>query len=286
MEHPATPSAATPRYQRLADELGEAIHAGRLPSGTRLPSLRQMARQRGLSLNTVIAAYRQLEDAGLVIPRAKAGFEVAARLHVPQRSLRDTASAPTAPAQQAFLARVLAAQARPGVVDLAFAGPRGALFYPGAQLQRHTARELRSGAETVETYARPNGSQRLVAQIVRRGPRLGLHTSADRILLTHGAMEGLQLALRAVTRPGDGWDLKHRPTSTCTPCWPVLVCRPSSCPPIRSTAWMSMRWPKPCNTPRWPRWSSCPPSTTRWAAPCRARPSNDSPRWPRPTACR
>ena len=54
-----------PRYQRLSDELAEAIHGGRLPVGSRLPSLRQMASQRQLSLNTVIAAYRQLEDAGL-----------------------------------------------------------------------------------------------------------------------------------------------------------------------------------------------------------------------------
>ncbi|KAG0751496.1 hypothetical protein G6F24_014271 [Rhizopus arrhizus] len=114
-----------PRYQRLSDELAEAIHGGRLPVGRRLPSLRQMALQRRLSLNTVIAAYRQLEDAGLVIPRPTAGFEVAPRLSVPERSLRDTPSAPTAPLQQALMARVLEAQRRPGVIDLAFAGPRG-----------------------------------------------------------------------------------------------------------------------------------------------------------------
>ncbi|WP_163047300.1 aminotransferase class I/II-fold pyridoxal phosphate-dependent enzyme, partial [Acinetobacter nosocomialis] len=29
------------------------------------------------------------------------------------------------------------------------------------------------------------------------------HTHSERLLLTHGAMEGLQLALRAVTQPGD-----------------------------------------------------------------------------------
>ncbi len=196
-------SVAAPRYQRLSDELAEAIHGGRLPVGSRLPSLRQMASQRQLSLNTVIAAYRQLEDAGLVIPRPKAGFEVAPRLSAPQRSLRDAPSAPTAPQQHALMARVLAAQQRPGVVDLAFAGPRGRQFYPGAQLARHTAQVLRHGQHTLETYARTNGSPRLLAQIVRRGPRMGLHTHADRLLLTHGAMEALQLALRAVAEPGD-----------------------------------------------------------------------------------
>ena len=195
--------AALPRYQQLADELSAAIHAGRLPSGARLPSLRQMAQQRKVSLNTVIGAYRQLEDAGLVVPLPRSGFEVAARLRVPQRSLRDAPSAPSAPSQQAMLARVLAAQQRPQVLDLAFAGPRGRAFYPGVQLQRATAHVLRRSLATVETYARPDGSQALIRQIVQRGPRMGLHTVPERIMLTHGAMEALQLALRAVTEPGD-----------------------------------------------------------------------------------
>ena len=200
--------AEMPRYQRLADELSDAIQAGRLPSGARLPSLRQMADQRAISLNTVIAAYRQLEDAGLVVPLPRSGFEVAARLQVPQRSLRDAPSAPTAPSQQAMMTRVLDAQQRSQVIDLAFAGPRGRMFYPGPQLQRHTVQALRRGATTLETYARPNASQALIAQIVRRGPRMGLHTVPERIVLTHGAMEALQLALRAVTVPGDAVGLE------------------------------------------------------------------------------
>ncbi|HBS62055.1 MULTISPECIES: PLP-dependent aminotransferase family protein [Stenotrophomonas] len=190
-------------YQSLADEMADAIHSGRLPAGARLPSLRGLAAQRRLSLNTVIAAYRQLEDAGLVMPRPKAGFVVSPRLPEPTRSLRQAPSLATAPAQQVMMARVLAAQQQPGVVDLAFAGPRGKRFYPGAKLARSTAQVLRRSAGMVETYARPNAATRLLEQIVRRGPRLGLHTSVERLVLTHGAMEALQLALRAVTRPGD-----------------------------------------------------------------------------------
>lgn len=194
---------ATNLYQSLADELSAAIHAGRLPAGARLPSLRSVALQRSLSLNTVIAAYRQLEDNGLVVARPKAGFVVSARLPEPTRSLRQAPARPTARGQQAMMERVLLAQQQPGIVDLAFAGPRGRRFYPGARLTRCTAQVLRRSAGMVETYARQNAATRLLAQIVRRGPRLGLHTTAARLVLTHGAMEALQLALRAVTRPGD-----------------------------------------------------------------------------------
>lgn len=189
-------------YQSLADEMADAIHTGRLPAGSRLPSLRALAGQRQLSLNTVIAAYRQLEDAGLVTPQPKAGFVVSPRLAEPTRSLRQAPSLATTQTQQLMMARVLHAQRQPGVVDLAFAGPRGARFYPGARLARSTAQVLRRSG-MVETYARPNGAGTLLEQIVRRGPRMGLHTSAERLILTHGAMEALQLGLRAVTRPGD-----------------------------------------------------------------------------------
>ncbi len=98
---------------------------------------------------------------------------------------------------------------------------------------------------------RPNGS-RLLAQIVRRSPRMGLHTHAERLLLTHGAMEALQLALRAVTQPGDAVGIERRPTSTCIRCWPTSACRPSSCPPTRSTDWTWMHWMRCWSTGRWP----------------------------------
>lgn len=189
-------------YQSLADEMADAIHSGRLPAGAKLPSLRGLAAQRQLSLNTVIAAYRQLEDAGLVLPRPKAGFVVSPRLPEPTRSLRQAPSLATTQTQQVMMARVLAAQQQPDIVDLAFAGPRGRRFYPGDKLARTTAQVLRR-AGMVETYARPNAATRLLDQIVRRGPRMGLHTSVERLVLTHGAMEALQLALRAVTTPGD-----------------------------------------------------------------------------------
>lgn len=198
-----TDSMAANLYQSLADELADAIHGGRLPAGARLPSLRGLAAQRQLSLNTVIAAYRQLEDAGLVMPRPKAGFVVSARLPEPTRSLRQAPALATTQAQQLMMARVLEAQRQPGIVDLAFAGPRGERFYPAARLARATAQVLRRTPAMVRTYARPNGARRLLEQIVRRGPRLGLHTTVERLVLTHGAMEALQLALRAVTRPGD-----------------------------------------------------------------------------------
>ncbi|MDL2358202.1 MAG: PLP-dependent aminotransferase family protein, partial [Pseudomonadota bacterium] len=81
--------------------------------------------------------------------------------------------------------------------------PRGERYYPGAQLAKLTASLLRKGASAVCAYALPPGSQRLREQIAQRGLRLGMHPAADDIVITHGAMEALHLALRAATGPGD-----------------------------------------------------------------------------------
>lgn len=199
----ATSAPASSLYRALADEFRLAITSGRLPAGANLPSLRECAAKRGLSLNTVTAAYRLLEDGGLIEARPQSGFYVRSDLAEPQRSLRATPGNATGGAQEDLMATVLAAQRQAGFIDLAFAGPRGKKFYPGERLAAMTSSVLRRQSSVVTTYVLPPGSELLRQQIARRGQRLGMTLSADNVVLTHGTTEALQLALRAVTHAGD-----------------------------------------------------------------------------------
>lgn len=156
-----------------------------------------------LSLNTVTAAYRLLEDRGLIEARPQSGFYACSSLKEPQLSLRSIPDEPMGEAQEDLISEVLEAQHRSGHIDLAFAGPRGKRFYPSARLAHLTGSVLRGQSEVISEYALPPGSGLLRVQIARRGKRLGMDLSADDIILTHGAVEALQLALRATTRAGD-----------------------------------------------------------------------------------
>ncbi len=192
------------RYRQLAAELAEAIDRGSLPAGARLPSVRVCAAQHALSLNTVTAAYRLLEDRGLIEARPQSGYYVRSSLPALQRPLRARPSGVRASGElDELMSVVLQCQQREDHVDLALACPRGEMFYPGAKLARLTAALLRRQPQLVGRYALPPGSLRLRTQIARRAKLLGMDLAADDILLTHGAMEALQLALRAVTRAGD-----------------------------------------------------------------------------------
>lgn len=62
-----------PPYEQVRAELAARIHDGRLTVGARLPTVRQLANELGLAVNTVARAYRELELGGLVQTRGRAG---------------------------------------------------------------------------------------------------------------------------------------------------------------------------------------------------------------------
>ncbi|MEV8238720.1 aminotransferase class I/II-fold pyridoxal phosphate-dependent enzyme [Microbacterium testaceum] len=68
----------------IATDLRERIERGELAPGTLLPSVRTVAADLGVNRNTVVAAYRQLAQAGLVEARGRGGTRVADRTTVAQ----------------------------------------------------------------------------------------------------------------------------------------------------------------------------------------------------------
>ena len=67
-------SRKQPYYMQLYDYLKQAITAGEIQEGERLPSLRSLSKTTGLSLTTVEKAYDQLLVEGYITSRAQSGF--------------------------------------------------------------------------------------------------------------------------------------------------------------------------------------------------------------------
>lgn len=63
-------------YQKLYEEIKERILDGRLRPGQKLPGKRQLAADRGVSINTVVSALGQLEAEGYVYSRQRSGVYV------------------------------------------------------------------------------------------------------------------------------------------------------------------------------------------------------------------
>ena len=70
------PRSPVPPYEQVRGQLARQILAGTLAPGTRLPTVRRLAGDLGLAVNTVARAYRELEQAGLVATRRRNGTVV------------------------------------------------------------------------------------------------------------------------------------------------------------------------------------------------------------------
>lgn len=66
-----------PPYEQVRSQIAADIESGRLRPAARLPTVRQLAGDLGIAVNTVARAYRELELAGLVETRGRQGTFVA-----------------------------------------------------------------------------------------------------------------------------------------------------------------------------------------------------------------
>lgn len=70
-------ASGVPPYEQIRTQVASLIAAGSLPSGARLPTVRDLANDLGVAVGTVARAYRELETAGLVTSRRRTGTVVA-----------------------------------------------------------------------------------------------------------------------------------------------------------------------------------------------------------------
>ncbi|MBN3134061.1 PLP-dependent aminotransferase family protein [Pectobacterium brasiliense] len=191
-------------YQQLAETFATAIHQGTLAPGSRLPSIRRVAGSHQVSVNTVLNAWRILEDRGLIEARPQSGYFVRGRLPSLTESKPHRAQVIVPGSEQLDLIdTVFAAQTHPDYINISLACPQHADFYPTEKISRIAASLLRRQPDLIGRYALPPGSERLRREVARRAMDLGMTLTREDITITHGCMEALQLALRTVTQPGD-----------------------------------------------------------------------------------
>jgi len=79
------PDSGVAPWRQIHDQLVHLARVGALPVGSRLPAIRQLARDLGLAAGTVARAYRELEAAGVLHTARRAGTVVAAIPHADPR---------------------------------------------------------------------------------------------------------------------------------------------------------------------------------------------------------
>lgn len=196
-----------PIYRKLADHYLNAVVAGTLKPGDKFPSVRSLMEKHTVSLSTAVQVCRQLEERGVLEARPRSGNFVC----VPT-SRHAASSVQTLPESldisqyvgihEQVSAIVKASQcARIGVnLASAYCAPE---IYPVKILQQNMIKALRTNSDLLGVSSTPCGVDKLRELLAKRALNTRTHLTAERIVITHGATEALNLALRAVTQPGD-----------------------------------------------------------------------------------
>ncbi|SHG74417.1 aminotransferase-like domain-containing protein [Pollutimonas bauzanensis] len=211
MTHPSFASTWAPLRQSgvsLADQLSEhfsqRIRNHGLRAGMRLPSVRAMAEEAGLSRFTVVQAYDRLVAQGLVQSRRGAGFYVCppAAVAAPPAAAAG-ALAPGAAFDTPFLLRSMFREGAPP--DM----PGGAGLLPPAWLDHGMVSAAvrsvgRSVGRSLLSYGVPQGFRALRQQIASVLQAQDVPAHPDHHLMTvSGVTHGLDLIVRSVVQPGD-----------------------------------------------------------------------------------
>src|ERR671919_1821922 len=190
----------------------DAISAGELEPGAKLPPTRELAETAGVNHLTAVRASRRLRELGLVTSQVGRGPFV--RDSAPA-ALPEPGDDPHGTEWQRYVLpalteshgdRVMAemyrhSQAR-GLIPLSVGYPSAALF-PFAAVRKALGEALEREDSRALQYTDIAGLPALVEQIAALSERRGAPEDPSDIVVTSGARQGLTLAARATVNPGD-----------------------------------------------------------------------------------
>lgn len=184
-------------YRQIAEQIKTQIGDGRLPANTRLPTVRKLAQELGVTRLTIQNAYSELQADGWVEATVGRGTFVSPA--VQPISLQPTIGQYLTPDN--VLSDMLEINQVVGVRSMAMAHPDPTLF-PVDEFWPYLER-LRPSASQLFSYGPIQGDPELRVEIAKLLQDAGMTAVPDDILITSGAMHGISLAAQALAQPGD-----------------------------------------------------------------------------------
>ena len=184
-------------YRTMASQFVREIESGKLPQGSRMPSLRQLSKQQSVSMSTAVSCYQELESQGWIHARPQAGYYVSAR-----KSQHRT------PQIVQFVSKVSS-------VDQSFAihsEYKGPLGVSSTDIDEQALSELersfrraskRLGNSRLNQYPNTQGEPSLRDALSVHFAKLGLHINPAELVITSGCMPAIKSALESCTQVGD-----------------------------------------------------------------------------------
>lgn len=190
-------------YKKIADTIARQIKAGIWKVSEKLPSLRTISYEYGVSLNTAIQAYYKLEKDGFIIARPKSGYIINYKpLHLSVPATTRPSIKSTGKEYGDLITEVYSSIEDTSVTRFSLGIPEDVLL-PIAKLNKELVRAMRSIPGSGTRYEDPQGNIRLRKDIARFTYSWNGNISENDIITTTGVTNSVSLALSAITKKGD-----------------------------------------------------------------------------------
>ncbi len=193
------------RYLKLAGEIEEKVNRGVYLAGEKLPSIRKLHTQTGLSITTVYQAFIELEKRGIVEARQKSGYYVRPLLHqiLPTPKLKRHRAVPKKVTINDLASSIVESMSDPGILRLG-----GTVVDPELLPYKQLMASVKSipanrFKDLLTLYANPAGSADLRRQIAKRTLSISQPAAPEDIVITNGCIEAVSLCLQAIAGPGE-----------------------------------------------------------------------------------
>lgn len=191
---------------QVATGLEKMIADDVLKIGDKLPSVRLLSEEYGISMGTAFQAYYHLEGKGLIESRPKSGYYVRFNQRrfpdLPKIIQPDTLSHDVSVKEMISSIYSDIASHNHKVINFAMAVPDVSLL-PAAKINKSVMHALRSGKDHCISYEHTQGNLELRKQIAKLAFNWGGKIKTDEVVVTNGCLEAITMCLKAVTQPGD-----------------------------------------------------------------------------------
>ncbi|MBL0270431.1 MAG: PLP-dependent aminotransferase family protein [Chitinophagaceae bacterium] len=193
-------------YLQVAGGLEQMISEDVLKIGDKLPSVRMLSEEYGISMGTAFQAYYHLEGKGLIEARPKSGYYV----RFNQRRFRELPRemAPETMSHEVSVKEMIhsiygdIALDNSKTVNLAIAVPDVSLL-PVAKINKSVVQAMRQYKDHCISYEESAGNPELRKQVAKLAFNWGGKIKPEEVVISSGCLEAITLCLRAVTKPGD-----------------------------------------------------------------------------------
>lgn len=204
-------------YIEISNNIAKLIRNEVLKPGDRLPSVRMLCQEHGISMNTAKRVFLELEALSLIEPRPQSGYFVSRlpyqRLPLPEVSKPSKASANKEPT--ALIGKVYNNMGRTDLTLFSVGAPSSELL-PLAKLNKEIMNATRGLRDSGTAYEQLQGNEKLRRMIAARSIYWGGSLHENDLVATAGGMNALSFCMMALAKPGDTIAME-------SPCYPGIL---------------------------------------------------------------